>query len=336
VRLGISRLARNLDTYIEWAQYVDRAGFEFLGFGDSQNRWADCWSMLAITAISTTRVRIGSFVTNPVSRHPATAATAATTVQKLSHGRTLFGIGRGETSTRDLGAKPLSLADFEIYAETVKQLCSGETVRYHGAELRMLWDVEPVPLYIAGDGPAIQELAGRIGDGAIVGNGATPEIVRHALERIHAGAASAGRDPKSIEVWWMVRIHFARTEDEGFHELRSYLATYANTRYREKVDQKGVPVPDEIAERLRGLRSDFHFDESLRAGFDHNAELVDHYGLREWLGRQFAIVGPPERCIERLRELEAAGAENIVIPMIHDDVMPYTRQVAEKILPAFI
>jgi 5,10-methylenetetrahydromethanopterin reductase len=175
-----------------------------------------------------------------------------------------------------------------------------------------------------------------MGDGAIVGNGATPEIVRHALSRIHEGAAAAGRDPKSIEVWWMVRVHLAETEDEGFRQLRSYMATYANTRYREKVDQKGVPVPDDIAERLRGLRRDFHFDESLRAGFDHNAELVDRYGLREWLGRQFAIVGPPERCIERLRELEAAGADHIVIPTIQDDVMPYTRQIAEQILPAFI
>ncbi len=336
MRIGISRLARNLDTYVQWAQYVDRAGFEFLGFGDSQNRWADCWSMLAITALNTRRVRIGSFVTNPMSRHPAAAANAATTVQKLSHGRTLFGIGRGETSTRDLGVKPLGVAEFEAYVQTVKRLCDGETASYQGGDLRMLWDVEPVPIYVAGDGPGIQELAGRIGDGAIVGNGATPEIVRHSLDRIRAGAVAAGRDPKSVEVWWMVRLHFAATEDEGFQQLRGYLATYANTRYREKMDQKGVPVPEDIAERLRGLRRDFHFDESLRAGFDHNAELVDRYGLREWLGRQFAIVGPPGRCIERLRELEAAGAENIVIPMIHDDVMPYTRQVAEQILPAFI
>jgi 5,10-methylenetetrahydromethanopterin reductase len=315
---------------------VDRAGFDFLGFGDSQSRWADCWSMLAITAVNTTRVRIGSFVTNPMSRHPAAAATAATTVQKLSGGRTIFGLGRGETSTRDLGVKPPGLAELELYAQTVQRLCRGEPAPYHGTDLRMLWDVEPVPVYIAGDGPGVQELAGRVGDGAIVGNGATPEIVRHALRQIHIGAEAAGRDPRSVEVWWMVRVHFAESEDEGFRELRGYLATYANTRYREKVGLKGVPVPEDIAERLRGLRREFRFDESLRAGFQHNAELVDRYGLREWLGRQFAVVGPPGHCIERLRELEAAGAENIVIPMIQDDVMPYTRQVAEKVLTAFI
>ncbi len=336
MRIGISRLARELDDYLEWARYVDRAGFDFLGFGDSQNRWADCWSMLAITAVNTERVRLGPFVTNAVSRHPAAAATAATTLQKLSHGRALFGLGRGETSVRDLGLWPLPLEEFELYALTVQSLCAGRPALYHGTELKMLWEVEPVPLFVGGDGPLTQRLAGRIGDGAIVGNGATAEVVRHGLSQIHAGAVDAGRDPNAIEVWWMVRVHIAASEDAGFYELRSYMATYANTRYREKVNEKGIPVPDDIAERLRGMRRDFRYDESLRMQFDHNADLVDRYGLREWLGRQFAIVGPPEHCIERLRELEAAGAQNIVIPVVTGDVMQVTREIGEKILPAFV
>jgi 5,10-methylenetetrahydromethanopterin reductase len=335
MKLGISRLARDLDDYVEWARYVDRAGFAFLGFGDSQNRWADCWSMLAITAVNTERVRLGSFVSNPISGHPAATATAAATLQKLSHGRALLGIGRGETSIRDLGARPLPLAEFERYALAVKALCAGEAVDYHGAELRMLWQVPPVPLYVAGDGPLTQQLAGRIGDGAIVGNGASPEIVRHALAQIRAGAEAAGRDADAIEVWWMVRVQLADTEDEAFRDLRAYMATYANTRYREKVNEKGLSVPDDVAERLRGLRREFRYEESLGAVSAHNADLVDRYGLRQWLGRQFAVAGPPDQCIARLAELEAAGATNIVLPIISGDILETTRQFAEKILPAF-
>jgi 5,10-methylenetetrahydromethanopterin reductase len=335
MRIGISRLARNLDEYVEWARYVDRAGFDFLGFGDSQNRWADCWSVLAVTAVNTERVPIGSFITNPLSRHPSAAANAAATVQKLSHGRTIFGIGRGETSARDLHVPWLSLDAFENYARTVKGLCAGETVEYNGAELKMLWNVDPVPVYVAGDGPEMQKLAGRIGDGAISGNGATPEIVKHGLANIHGGARLAGRDPDSIDVWWMVRLYFAESEDEGFKELRAYMATYANTRYREKVNEKGVIMDKNLAERVRLMRRDFRYDLSLGTTTAYNAELVDKYRLREWLGRQFAVVGPPDRIIERLKELEEAGCKNIVVPFVTDDIMGYTKMVAEQILPAF-
>jgi 5,10-methylenetetrahydromethanopterin reductase len=336
MRIGVSRMSREIDGYVEWAQFVDRAGFAFLGFGDSQSRWMDSWTMLGITAMNTERVLLGPFITNPIGRHPAVAASAAVTVQKISRGRVMFGLGTGETSIRDLGEPKLPLAEFEEYALAVKGLCEGKTVPYRGHELRLLWDAEPVPLLIAGDGLEVQRLAGRIADGAIVGNGATPEVVRHALANIRAGAVEAGRDPDTIDVWWMTRVQVSETEDEVYRELRPYMATYANTRYRSGVGAKGIAVDEDVAERLRGLRRDFRYEESLFTELTYNGDLVDKYGLREWLGRQFVIAGPRERCIERLHELEAAGARNIVVPMVMGDVMQSTRALAEQILPAFL
>jgi 5,10-methylenetetrahydromethanopterin reductase len=336
VRLGVSRLAREIDGYVEWAKFVDRAGFSFLGFGDSQSRWMDCWSILAVTAVNTERVTLGPFITNALSRHPAAAAGAAITLQKLSHGRAVYGLGSGETSVIDLGVGKLPLAEFEEYALAVKGLCAGAAVEYRGHELKMLWDAEPVPLLIAGDGPEMQRLAGRIADGVIVGNGATPEIVKHALAQIQMGAEEAGRDPDQVEVWWMTRVQLADSEDDAFKELRPYMATYANTRYRSGLNAKGVAVDPDIAERLRGLRKEFRYEESLFTDRMFNAELVDKYGLREWLGRQFVIAGPRDHCVERLRELEAAGAKNIVVPLVMGDVMKATEVLAEQILPAFV
>jgi 5,10-methylenetetrahydromethanopterin reductase len=336
MRIGVSRMTREIDGYVEWAQFVDRAGFAFLGFGDSQSRWMDCWTMLGITAMNTERVLLGPFITNPIGRHPAVAAGAAVTLQKISHGRVMFGLGTGETSIRDLGEPKLPLAEFEEYALAIKRLSEGKTAPYRGHELRLLWDAEPVPLLIAGDGPEVQRLAGRIADGAIVGNGATPEVVRHALANIRAGAVAAGRDPDQIEVWWMTRVQVSDTEDEVYRELRPYMATYANTRYRSGVGAKGIPVDEDVAERLRGLRRDFRYEDSLFTERTYNGDLVDKYGLREWLGRQFVIAGPRERCIERLHELEAAGARNIVVPMVMGDVMQSTKALAEQILPAFV
>lgn len=336
MRIGVGRMAREIDGFVEWARFVDRAGFAFLGFGDSQSRWMDCWTMLGIAAINTERVLLGPFITNPIGRHPAVAAGAAITSQKISHGRLLFGLGTGETSIRDLGEPKLPLAEFEEYALAVKGLTEGKTVHYRGRELQLLWDAEPVRLFIAGDGPEVQRIAGRIGDGAIVGNGATPEVVQYALANIRAGALEAGRDPNGIEVWFMTRVQVSESEDEVYREMRPYMATYANTRYRSGVGAKGIPVDEDTAERLRGLRRDFRYEDSLFTERTYNGDLVDKYGLREWLGRQFVIAGPRERCIQRMHELEAAGARNILVPMVMGDVMQSTRALAEQILPAFL
>src|SRR5262249_33423053 len=159
----------------------------------------------------TERILLGPFITNPTSRHPAVAASAAVTLQKMSSGRALFGIGLGETSIRDLGVHPMPLPQFEEYVLAVRGLCQGRSVQHEGRELRLLWEAADVPILVAGDGPRIQRLAGRVADGAIVGNGATPEVVRHALSNVRAGAEEAGRDPDSVEVWFMTRVNLAET-----------------------------------------------------------------------------------------------------------------------------
>jgi len=133
----------------------------------------------------------------------------------------------------------------------------------------------------------------------------------------------------------MTRIVLAPSEAAAFDALRFYLATYANTRYRNSPRAKGVAVDDDIAERLRGLRSEFRYEETLRHDLTFNADLVDKYGLREWLGRQFAIAGPAEQCIERIREVVAAGSSNVVVPQMLPDILGTTRSLAEQILPAF-
>src|SRR5205814_855471 len=135
-------------------------------------------------------------------------------------------------------------------------------------------NVDAVPVFVAADGPLTQRMAGRVGDGAIVGNGATPEIVRHALDNIRAGRVEAGKDPDDFDVWWMVRVHIAESEAAAYRDLRGYMATYANTRYREKVSEKGLQLDEDLAERVRGLRREFRYDLSLGTDTAFNAELV--------------------------------------------------------------
>jgi 5,10-methylenetetrahydromethanopterin reductase len=335
IHFGVARSATDILEYLEWVKLVNTCGYELIGFGDSQNRWAEMYSMLALTAANTTKPTIGPFITNPVTRHPAVAANAMATLQLASGGRAFFGIGHGETSIRDLGGKPSSREHFESYVHTVRALCAGEQTEYQGVPMKMLWEVPRVPIWVAGDGPKMLQLAGRVGDAVIVGNGATPELVKYAHDQIRIGAEAAGRDASTIDVWFMVRVVIADSEAAAFEQLRFYLATYANTRYRNAGGMKGIGIPPEIEERLAGFRSEFRFNESLRSDLPFNADLVDKYGLREWLGQQFAVAGSAEQCIERLENLARVGGTHIVLPQLLGDPSESTREFAEKILPAF-
>jgi 5,10-methylenetetrahydromethanopterin reductase len=333
IRFGVSRVASDLNEYVRWVKFAEACGYSMLGVGDSQLRWADCHVALTLSAINTSSITIGTFVSNPVTRHPAVAANVMSTLRGLAGDRVYFGIGNGETSVRDVGGELYTAAEFAEYVSAVRDLCGGRTARYRGHELNMLQQAYPVPLWIAGDGPRMLQLAGRLGDAVIVGNGATPELVRYAYDQVRIGAEQAGRDASAIPVWFMVRILIAESEAAGFEAYRYYLATYANTRYRYAGGLKGIPVSEDIAERLRRFRSEFSYSESLRPDAAFNANLVDRYGLREWLGRQFAVTGPVDQCIEKLQAIAAAGGTNLVLPQLHGDIWESTRMIAKQILP---
>jgi 5,10-methylenetetrahydromethanopterin reductase len=109
-------------TGIAWPGAVERAaaraegaGFDGLAVVDSQNLAGDPWVGLALAARETERLRLGTAVTNPVTRHPAVTAAAAVTLQVASAGRFVLGIGRGDSALAHLGRAPASVETFERY-----------------------------------------------------------------------------------------------------------------------------------------------------------------------------------------------------------------------------
>ena len=95
----------------EWAKAVERHGYDLLGISDSQSISRDVYVTLAHCATATTRIRLGSRVITPVTRHPAVAASAAATLEELAPGRTMIGIGSGDSAAYTIGATAVSLAE---------------------------------------------------------------------------------------------------------------------------------------------------------------------------------------------------------------------------------
>src|SRR5215471_21518474 len=170
---------------VEWAKAVERYGYDLLGISDSQSISRDVYVTLAHCATATSRIRLGSRVITPVTRHPAVAASAAATLAELAPGRTLIGIGTGDSAAYTIGAKAVPLAELSEYALAIRSLMMEGRAEYHGRPATFTWSRVRVPIYLAASGPKTLRLAGRIADGAVIRTGLTPEIVRDSIAQVH-------------------------------------------------------------------------------------------------------------------------------------------------------
>src|SRR5438270_5596773 len=322
MRFATGTTVKDFAWYRDWLDVAERAGFEMLTTGDSQSLWADPFVILSVAAQHTTRPRLGITVSNPVTRHPAVVASSLVALQQLSGGRVVYGLSSGDSALRNIGERPATVAELDVFGRAVKGLCAGETVAWRGNELTLRWGSHRTPVWMAAEGPRTQFLAGQIADGVVLSNALDAEVLRLARDNIAAGAASAGRSLEEIEVWCMVAMAPAATEAEGIERLRFLLAGTANHVYRFQMDGKGLPDEHRaaIAELQRRYDSTAHATPE-RA--EANARLVEELGLVDFLAARSVAAGPPERCVERLKEIEALGVTNVIVSQFVDDQLQF-------------
>jgi 5,10-methylenetetrahydromethanopterin reductase len=277
---------------------------EALGFGQvwvtDDRLQRDPFVVLAAVALETETVRLGPGVTNPFSRHPALIATALATLDELSGGRAVLGLGAGGTNHRSLGIRreaPVQALGEAI--ELVRGLLAGREVTLEGRVIRSeqaRLDFEPVrraiPIHVGARGPRMLELAGAAADGAIVGNVASPEGWRYAYGHIVAGAERAGRDPASVELTAWVYCSIADDPAAALDAIRPQVATSLATS-RPILANLGVELPPAYARRMDELEWSLEEAAVRDAGATIPEETLRFFGL----------AGTPASCVEALQEL---------------------------------
>jgi 5,10-methylenetetrahydromethanopterin reductase len=333
VRLGIAAMCRDMHEYLAWAPVVENAGYDLLAYGDTQNLLPDPYVALTAMAMRTTRVRLCSTVTNPVTRHVTVAASGFGALQQVSGGRAIYGIGTGDSALVNIGRRRATVDQLAAHCRSFRSLVRGEAAVVDGVTTRLSWPVPSVPLYLAAEGPRTMALAGEVGDGVIFGNGITREVVEDDLRRVRTAAVAAGRDPEAIEPWFVCKVVITdRPEREVWHDLAWTTAATANHALRGSLDEKFVPVEhhDGLRRLFAGYDSSHHNDADHTA---HHARLVHDNGLTDLLGQRFLVAGPPGHVAERLLELASWGASNLLLTAVFGDPIGYTRRVAEALLP---
>lgn len=180
----------------------------------------EVYSCLGQIAAHTSRVLVGPSVTDPYARHPALTAVAIATLDEISSGRAILGIGAGISgfAEMDIDRRKPALAMREAI-EVIRMLLRGETVNYKGevislnqARLGFIGPRANIPVYVAANGPLGQRVAARTADGLIAQACASVEEVRALRGAIAEGAQGAKRDPGEVKLIAALRVCIA---DDG-------------------------------------------------------------------------------------------------------------------------
>jgi 5,10-methylenetetrahydromethanopterin reductase len=326
VRWGMLLLPEDLSTFGDLCSAAEEAGFGFLGVGDSQSVFGDVYVALAVAAQRTRHLRLGPMVTNPVSRHLVVTASAISSVDQLSGGRAVLGVGSGDSALYTVGAPPATLAGLEDAVVTLRSLLEGRVVeRAPGQTWQVAKARRAVPLYLSAEGPRTLHLAGRVADGVVVGLGLTPEVIEMSLAHLAAGAAEAGRRVEDLDVWWLVKANLGSIED-----IKMALAASANHAFRFRRD--GKALPRELWEKIEGLQAGYRAQHhEVREG--SNAALTDRFGLTGYLAERFALWGEPDDVVRRVERARAAGAHQFLLTGFVRDPHRFIERWGAEVMP---
>ncbi|SEH02590.1 probable F420-dependent oxidoreductase, Rv3520c family [Nonomuraea solani] len=323
MRLGFSigtlgPVAATHEAQLTLVREAERLGYDSVWA--SEGYGVDPATTLAWLAAGTERIGLGSGVIQVTGRTAISAAMAATTIDRVSGGRFLLGLGASGPQVAEgwhgqRYARPL--AHLRDYVAVVRTALDGRPVEHPGPEIVLpLPDSrgkalsmtvspvrQPLPIHLAAMGPKAVALAGEIADGWLPIH-FPPEHLAESMEHLRAGAALAGRDASRVEVSPMVMAMVDDDADYARDLIRPMLALYLGG-----MGTRGVNFYNRLAHRLgfgpaAARVQDAYFDGDLGEAMEEVPdELVD----------ALALCGTPARVRERLEAYRKAGATRLIV-----------------------
>ncbi len=310
------------------AERAERLGWSGITFTDSQNLVGDPFVAVALAANATETLGFATGVTNAYTRHPAALANVAATVHETSGGRFVLGIGRGDTAMFHLGKQPMPVDVFARSVADLQTYLAGGTVDCDGRPSRLRFldrcHQSKVPLDIAVSGPRMIDLAGRLAERITLAVGADPQRVTWALDLARKAAADAGRDPADVSFGAYVTVGCHPDLDAARSLVRGAVAAFAHFSAMPGSTGAGLAEADRgvVAEVGRRYDSNEHLSNVAAHTAPLTAEFVD----------RFAVVGPPEACVDRLRGLAELGLTRFVITGASFRADPEHARASEQLL----
>lgn len=303
VSVGISR-RQSFDSWGKFVAELESEGVGRVWVIDSQLAMKDVYAGLVVAALGTTRIGLGTGVTNAVTRHPTVTANAIAAVAEISHGRALLGLGAGDSALYGIGLKPQKVAEVEA------------AIAFFRSQIEA-----SVPIFLAVSQERMCQLAGRKADGAIVMGPAQPDIVRQQIKWIEAGLRAEGRVRSRFEITFMA------TTAGDVEDVRSWASTQARLlSHHNELPESMTRFQSEIQRSAET----YDYTEHLSTHAQHNVAVSDE------LVRALAVVGTPEECAARLRELQRTGIDRLIFPLAGRHRADRWRKLRDQVLGQII
>lgn len=294
----------------------------------------EAFTLLSAIAMVTERAQIGTCVSDPHRRHPAVFAQMVATLDQISRGRTIVGLGPGEAMNLEQFSiswnKPVArMAEF---VEIIRELWNGNKLTYNGKFWRLrdaLLQIKPakrIPIYFGANGPRTRELTAKLANGWLP-TPRTPQLYKKHLSEIKRTAEKINRSLGDFDPALYVYTAVSERYENAFLQLKKIKPQIAF--FPKVIEEAGYNV--EIPEHLgKNLYSEIILsNEGLKKYEEFGKYIPDE------VVEDFSIVGTPEDCISRVEEFVKAGVRHFILINMGPDPRYVLEIYSKKIIPSF-
>lgn len=307
-RIGLYLIEKHdIRRSIEHARLAEECGFDCVWQGEEYPPFRDARdSLIPLAAIAavTESIKLGTGVLHTWTRNVMTLAMTFVTLDELSKGRGMLGIGAlWDPIARMIGiSRTRPLKAMREYVEALRALFDMKTVNVEGEfvrlrNVRLLKKPISIPIYIGATGFKMMELAGEIADGVLLNYLVSPEYNKRALDFLSRGAAKSGRKIEDLDRPQLVACSMDADADNAMDTARLIVTEYL---FLEPHIMKASGIKPDILDAIhRTLGSWPPRPDKLREAL----QLVD-----DDLVRSVCAAGSPQDCRQKVREYVAAGS----------------------------
>ena len=310
---------------IALTRQAEAAGFTHGWVFDSHVLWQDAYVQLTTMAVHTSRMRLGTCVTNPRVRSLDVTASALASLNRITGNRMVLGIGRGDSSRRVMGKKPTTVAYLKQASLEIRDLAAGKEVSLDGHPTRIEWASGELPLWLAGYGPKVCRAIGEVADGIIL-QFADPFLIQWCLGFVKEGAQAAGRDFSKFQVMAAAPVWVSGDMDFCRRQVRWFPAMVGNHVADMVARYDASELPSELTAYIEG-RKGYDYRLHGEQGADHLEFVTDEVVDR------FTVIGPPQAHVAKLLHLKRIGVTQFNIYLMCGEEESVLSQYQREIMP---
>jgi 5,10-methylenetetrahydromethanopterin reductase len=312
------------------ATEIEAAGYDGAYMSDSQNIRMECWVALTVAALSTTRIKIGPYVTNPLTRHVAVTAGAAATLQEVSGGRVVLAVGRGDSALANIGYGPAPVKRFEAFVSRLQAYLGGTGVDFDPDEFegvpksrdlgyqvvpeqsRIVWlptDLPKVPVSVVASGRRVLAAGARLADEVTLVVGGDIDTLRTGMEYLRMVRSEASLDPDALKISAFLPVVVDPNRERALQRVSHQVGEVG--RWMTVQNGQSADLDQASRDSFRESAAKYHMTNHGPANSLATPAITNT--LPTAVLDKHGIAGPADDVADRLRALLDLGLERIIV-----------------------